>query len=68
MFSVALLWRRWTKEIAAEARPSLWGLAFVALGAVNQLAGGFYRISSVEGLALLSYITGMVLLLGGGPC
>jgi exosortase len=58
---------RWTEEIAAGARPSAWGLAFIALGAVTQLAGGFYRINSVEGLALLPYLGGIVLLLGGWP-
>jgi exosortase len=58
---------RWTKEIAAGARPSAWGFAFIAMGAVTQLAGGFYRINSVEGLAFLPYLGGIVLLLGGWP-
>jgi exosortase len=67
MFSAALIWMRWTGDIGAGARPSAWGLAFIVLGAVSQLAGGFYRVHSVEGLALLPYLAGMVLLLGGWP-
>ena len=57
----------WTKDVLAQARPSTWGLVFMALGAITQLVGGYYRIASIEGYALLPYLTGLVLLLGGWP-
>ena len=44
---------------------STWGLAFVGLGAAIQLVGGYFRIGTIEGLALLPYLGGLALLLGG---
>jgi exosortase len=44
---------------------SSWGLAFIGLGAALQLAGGYYCHSTVTGLALLPYLGGIALLLGG---
>jgi Transmembrane exosortase (Exosortase_EpsH) len=35
------------------------------LGAMVQLVGGYYRVESIEGLALLPALAGMALLLGG---
>jgi exosortase len=45
--------------------PSTWGLGFLALGAAVQLVGGYFRIGTIEGLALLPYLVGLALLLGG---
>jgi hypothetical protein len=39
----------------------------LALGAAVQLVGGYYRVESVEGLALLPDLAGIALLLGGWP-
>jgi exosortase len=48
-----------------EPTPSSWGLAFLGLGAAVQLVCGYYRIDSMAGFALLPYLVGLVLLLGG---
>jgi exosortase len=66
MFSLALLWMRRSRLEGAAPSPSWWGLAPVATGAALQLAGGYYRVEWFEGLALLPYLGGLALLLGGG--
>ena len=58
LFSLALLWMRREPFIGATFRPSTWGLGFIATGAAIQLLGGFYRIQSIEGAALLLYLAG----------
>jgi exosortase len=65
LFAVALLWLRWGRMEKWQPSPSTWGLALVGLGAALQLAGGFYRIRSLVGLALLPYLGGVGLLVGG---
>jgi exosortase len=65
VFSVVLLRMRYGRIAGGELRPSTWGLALIALGAVFQLAGGYYRINSVEGLALPLYLGGAAALVGG---
>jgi exosortase len=40
-------------------------LAFLAVGAAVQLVGGYFRIGTLEGLAVLPYLAGIALLLGG---
>ncbi len=67
MFSMALLWLRWPKISTADLRPSMMGLAFIALGVIVLLLGGYFRQETIEGLALLAYLAGVVLLLGGWP-
>jgi exosortase len=44
-----------------------WGLALTGLGAAVQLFGAYFRIGTLEGLALLPYLSGIALLLGGAP-
>src|SRR3954453_21375590 len=53
MFSIALLWMRWTEDVTVGQRPSTWGLSFIVLGAFVQLFGGYYRSNSIEGFAFL---------------
>jgi exosortase len=67
LFSVVLLWMRqdWIRKTAL--RPSAWGLVLIGLGAACQLAGGFARVSSIEGFALVPYLAGVALLVGGRP-
>src|SRR5262249_35489104 len=65
VFALALLWMRRARLADVGASPSSWGLALLGLGAVVQLVGGYYRIESFEGLALLPELAGMALLLGG---
>jgi exosortase len=67
LFSLALLWMRKDQLRGAELRPTAWGLLLLGLGSALQLAGGFMRQSSVEGSALLPYLAGLALLVGGWP-
>jgi hypothetical protein len=53
MFSLALLWMRRSRIPGDELRSSSRGLAFIALGAVILLIGGYFRQGTIEGLALL---------------
>ena len=65
MFALALLWMRRARLDGVKPNKSTWGLAFVALGAAFQLVGGYFHIDTLEGLALLPYLGGLALLLGG---
>ena len=65
MFALALLWLRRARLEGAKATPSSWGLACVGPGAAIQLVGGYYRIGWFEGLAVLLYLGGLSLLVGG---
>jgi len=67
IFSLALLWMRRTRLDGVKPSKSTWGLAFVGLGATAQLVGGYFRIGTgtLEGFALLPYLCGFALLLGG---
>jgi exosortase len=65
LFSLALFWMRRPQNIAIEMKPTNWGLLLIALGGAVQLIGGFFRINSIEGFAVLPYLAGVALLLGG---
>jgi exosortase len=65
LFALALLWLRRARLDGVGQSPSSWGLALLGLGTLVQLAGGYYRVESVEGLALLPDLAGIALLLGG---
>src|SRR4029077_13028291 len=65
IFALALLWLRRARLAGVKPSPSTWGLAFVGLGAAVQLAGGYYRLGTLEGLALVPYLGGVCLLVGG---
>jgi exosortase len=67
MFSLALLWMRRSQMPGEELRASSRGLAFIALGAVILLIGGYFRQGTIEGLALLAYLAGVAMVLGGWP-
>ena len=67
MFSLALLWMRRSQMPAGELRASGRGLAFIALGTLILLVGGYFRQGSIEGLALLPYLAGVAVVLGGWP-
>jgi exosortase len=64
-FAGALLWMRRERLADAELAPSWWGLAALGLGAALQLLGGFYQIGWIEGIALLPYLTGLILVVMG---
>ncbi len=66
LFALALLWMR--RSMVKEAAPAgtAWGLVLVAAGAALQLAAGYYRLEwRLDALALVPYLAGLVLLLGG---
>ncbi len=65
LFSLALLWMRRSRMPGEEVRASSRGLAFIALGAVILLAGGYFRQGSIEGVALLPFLAGVAVVLGG---
>jgi exosortase len=65
LFALALLWMRRARLDGVKPSPSTWGLAFVGLGAAVQLVGGYYRLGTLEGLALVPYLGGVCLLVGG---
>jgi len=67
VFSLALLGMRRSRLNGIEPRENAWGLAFVVLGAIFQLVGGYFRIGTLDGLALLPYLGGLALLVGGWP-
>ncbi len=67
MFSLALLWMRRSQMPGEELRASSRGLAFIALGAVILLVGGYFRQGSIEGVALLPFLAGVAVVLGGWP-
>src|SRR5262249_17536612 len=65
MFALALLWMRRSRLAGVTLGPNTGGLALVGLGAAVQLAGGYFHIGTIEGFALLPYLGGLALLLGG---
>lgn len=65
VFALALLWMRRGRLAGVKPGTSTWGLGFLALGATIQLLGGYFHIGTIEGLALLPYLGGLALLLGG---
>ena len=67
MFSLAMLWMRRSQIPGEELRSNSRGLAFIALGAVILLVGGYFRQGTIEGLALLAYLAGVAMVLGGWP-
>jgi len=67
MFSLALLWMRRSQIAVEQLRSSSLGLTFIALGAAILLVGGYLRQETIEGLALLAYLAGIAMLLGGWP-
>jgi exosortase len=49
----------------ADRTPSLWGFLLLGAAAAAQLVGGYYRIESLDGLALVPALGGVCLLVGG---
>jgi exosortase len=65
IFSLVLLWMRRGRLEGVKPSPSIWGLGLVGLGAAIELLGASISQGSVLGLALLPYLAGVALLLGG---
>ena len=64
-FSLALLWMRRDRLHDGKLGTSTWGLAWWRLGVAFQTAGGYSHHGTLEGFALLPYLGGIALLLGG---
>ena len=67
LFSLGLLWSRRSRLSGLALSPSNWGLAVIALGAGVQILGGYFLMDPVAALALIPYLAGAALLLGGLP-
>jgi exosortase len=67
IFSIALLWNRRSLLAGTQATPSTSGLVILAVGAACQLAGGYFRFAWIEGVAVLPYLAGVCICLGGWP-
>ncbi len=67
VFSLAMLWMRRSQIRGKRLRSSSRGLALIALGAVILLVDGYFRQGTIEGLALLAYLAGVAMVLGGWP-
>src|SRR5271157_2559182 len=52
VFSLAMLWMRRSHVPGEGFRVNSRGLALIALGAVILLVGGYFRVGSIEGMAL----------------
>jgi len=65
VFSLAMLWMRRSQISGEGLRSSNRGLALIALGAAILFVGGYFRVASIEGLALLAYLAGLAMVLGG---
>src|SRR5947209_4763895 len=66
MFAVALLWMRRSRLKEVVPSPTAWGLIPVALGAAMQLVAGYFHLEwRLDAVALLPYLAGLVLLVGG---
>ena len=67
IFALALLWMRPSGMQDLKISGSSWGLLLVGMAAVVQLVGGYFLAVPVEGFALLPYLAGFSLLIGGWP-
>jgi exosortase len=67
LFAAAVLWLRPSGLDVSKIAGSSWGLALVGLAAALQLLGGFFRVGTIEGVAILPYLAGFALLIGGWP-
>jgi exosortase len=65
LFAMALLWMRRSRLEGSKPSENAWGLALLGLGAAFELGGAYIRLNTLEGLALIPYLTGIALLLGG---
>jgi exosortase len=65
LFSVAILVIRRNQIVGASPQASPVGLAFLLCGTAIFLVGGYFRLGSLEGLALLPFLAGITVLVGG---
>ena len=66
MFSLAMLWMR-RSQIQGKGCDRAAGDWLIALGTFILLVVGFFRQGSIEGLAILAYLAGVAMVLGGWP-
>jgi len=63
----AILWARRMRMPSFAERPDWWGIGIVALGMILQMIGAYYYIRWLCGAAIIAYLLGAVLLVGGWP-
>jgi exosortase len=65
IFALAILWLRRGQRPATVTSAPVWGLGFILLGAAMQMTGSYIFIRTISAVALLPYLVGVTLLLGG---
>ncbi len=65
--ALVLLWARRDRMPAAAPSPKWWGVVLVGLGVAMQLVGGYYFVGWLSGAAIIAYIGGATVLVGGWP-
>ncbi len=65
--ALVLLWARRDRMPAASPSPNWWGLGLVGMGVAMQLVGAFYFVGWLSGAAVIAYIGGATVLVGGWP-
>jgi exosortase len=64
-FAAMLLWVRRATLFAAPAKPTWWGIVFIAAGALMQLCGARFYITWIAAVSIIPSLAGLALLLGG---
>lgn len=67
VFSLSLLWIRRDRLTSLVPRPSIWGLALIALASAAFLLGGMVVVPWFQGLALVLALIGWSAMVGGWP-
>lgn len=65
VFALIILWYRREHFPAGALRPSWWGLAWLAIGALLRLTGAYFYLEALDGLSLLPVLAGLCVLLWG---
>lgn len=67
LFSLGLLWWKRREIAALTPRTSPWGVLVIALGVVLHGVGSYLSYNWLPGLALVLYLAGISLIVGGWP-
>lgn len=67
LFALGLLWWKRRELLAITPRPTFWGVPVIAVGAGLHFLASYYFFHGVPGIALLFYLAGGALVVGGWP-
>lgn len=67
LFAVGLLWWKRHDLLAVAPRPTWWGLPLILIGAGLHFVASYYYFHGVPGVALVLYLAGAALVVGGWP-